>query len=150
MILMFFKIDKISVSIDDTIVYRSRKKKVPNGHKQFDHAHKANRSSFVFGQKWLAFGLIIKIGDKSITLPLFIYLVKPQKNLISTTTAILKKIKQVIDKRGLSIEVEILTDSWFARARLILRTKHQYSFSTITMARKDLGLSNIFRGLINS
>ena len=140
MILMFFNIDKISVSIDDSIVYRSRKEKVPNGYKQFDHAHKANRSSFVFGQKWLVFGLIIEIDDRRITIPLFIYLVKPQKNLILTTTAILKKIKQVIDKRGLSIEVEILTDSWFARARLILRTKHQYSFSTITMARKDLAI----------
>ena len=140
MILMFFNIDKISVSIDDSIVYRSRNKKVPHGHKQFDHAHKANRSSFVFGQKWLAFGLIIEIDNRKITLPLFVYLVKPQRNLILTTTAILKKIKQVIDKRELSIEVEILTDSWFARARLILRTKHQYNFSTITMARKDLAI----------
>lgn len=61
MILRVFEIDKISVSIDDSIVYRSRKKKVPNGHKQFDHANKANRSSYVFGQKWLAFGLIIEI-----------------------------------------------------------------------------------------
>ncbi len=140
MILMFFNIDKISVSIDDSIFYRSRKEKVPSGHKQFDHAHKANRSSFVFGQKWLAFGLIIEIGNRRITLPLFIYLVKPQKNLILTTTAILKKIKQIINKRRLSIEIEILTDSWFARARLILRAKHQYGFSTITMARKDLAI----------
>ncbi|MEA2028780.1 MAG: transposase, partial [Campylobacterota bacterium] len=140
MILLFFKIDKVSISIDDSIVYRSRKKKVPNGHKQFDHAQKANRSSYVFGQKWLAFGLIIEIGGKSITLPLFIYLVKPKKNLISTTAAILKKMKKVLDKRGLSIEVEILTDSWFARARLILQTKHRYAFSTITMARRDLAI----------
>ena len=139
-ILMFFGIEKISVSIDDSIVYRSRKKKVPHGHKQFDHANKANRSSYVFGQKWLAFGLIIEIGEKSITLPLFIYLVKPKKNLILTTAAILKKMKKVMEKRKLAIEVEILTDSWFARARLILRTKHQYNFSTITMARRDLAI----------
>ncbi len=139
-ILKFFQITKISVSIDDTIVYRSRKKKVPLGHKQFDHAQKANRSSFVFGQKWLAFGLIITIGNRTMTLPLFIYLVKPKKNLISTTVVILAKIKKVIDKRGLNIEVEILTDSWFARERLILRAKHKYGFSVITMARKDLAL----------
>lgn len=139
-ILMFFEIKKISVSIDDSIVYRSRKKKVPHGHKQYDHANKANRSSYVFGQKWLAFGLIIEIGEKSITLPLFIYLVKPKKNLISTTAAILKKMKKVMEKRRLAIEVEILTDSWFAKARLILRTKHQYNFSTITMARRDLAI----------
>jgi len=140
MILIFFKIDKISVSIDDSIVYRSRKEKVPYGHKQFDHANKANRSSFVFGQRWLAFGLIIEIGGISITLPLFIYLVKPKKNLISTTVAILKKMKKVMTKRGVSIEVEILTDSWFARERLILRAKNKYNFSVITMARKDLAL----------
>ncbi len=139
-ILMFFKIAKISISIDDSIVYRSRKKKVPYGHKQFDHANKANRSSYVFGQKWLAFGLIITTGGVTMTLPLFIYLVKPKKNLISTTIVILAKIKRVMKKRGLSIEVEILTDSWFARERLILRTKHQYGFSTITMARKDLAM----------
>jgi len=140
MILIFFKIDKISISIDDSIVYRSRKKKVPNGYKQFDHANKANRSSYVFGQKWLAFGLIITIGDVTMTLPLFIYLVKPKKNLISTTVIILAKIKRVIDKRGVSIKVEILTDSWFARERLILRAKHKYGFFVITMARKDLAI----------
>jgi hypothetical protein len=139
-ILMFFQIAKISVSIDDSIVYRSRKKKVPCGHEQLDHANKANRSSYVYGQKWLAFGLIITIGGVTMTLPLFIYLVKPKKNLISTTIVILAKIKRVIKKRGLSIEVEILTDSWFARERLILRTKNHYKFSIITMARKDLAM----------
>ena len=140
MILLFFKIDKISISIDDSIVYRSRKKKVPRGHKQFDHANKANRSSYVFGQKWLAFGLIITIGNITMTLPLFIYLVKPKKNLISTTILILGKMKRVIDKRELTIKVEILTDSWFARERLILKAKHKYGFSIITMARKDLAI----------
>ena len=139
-ILIFFQIAKISISIDDSIVYRSRKKKVPEGYTQFDHANKANRSSYVFGQKWLAFGLIITIGGVTRTLPLFIYLVKPKKNLISTTVVILAKIKRVIEKRGLSIEVEILTDSWFARERLILRAKPKYGFSVITMARKDLAL----------
>ena len=139
-ILIFFKITKISVSIDDSIVYRSRKKKVPEGHKQFDHANKANRSSYVFGQKWLAFGLIITIGGRTITLPLYIYLVKPKKNLISTTVVLLAKMRRVMNKRELSIEVEILTDSWFARERLILRAKHKYGFSVITMARKDLAL----------
>ncbi len=143
MILLFFKITKISVSIDDSIVYRSRKKKVPNGHKQFDHAQKTNRSSFVFGQKWLAFGLIITVSKITITLPLFIYLVKPKKNLITTTIAIQKMIRKVIKKRGLSLSVEMLTDSWFARGRLILRAKHRYGFSTITMARKDLVICEI-------
>jgi hypothetical protein len=139
-ILMFFKISKISISIDDSIIYRSRKKKVPEGYTQFDHANKANRSNYVFGQKWLAFGLIITIAGMTMTLPLFIYLAKPKKNLISTTVVLLAKMKRVIDKKGLSIEVEILTDSWFARERLILRAKHKYGFSVITMARKDLAL----------
>ncbi len=139
-IILFFKILKISISIDDSIIYRSRKKKVPFGHKQYDHANKANRSSYVFGQRWLAFGLIITIGGKTITLPLYIYLVKPKKNLISVTVAILQKLKRVIDKREIKIEVELLTDSWFARERLILRAKKRYNFSVITMARKDLAL----------
>ena len=139
-IVLFFKILKIAISIDDSIIYRSRKKKVPFGHKQYDHANKANRSSYVFGQRWLAFGLIITIRGKTITLPLYIYLVKPKKNLISVTVAILQKLKRVMDKRGLKIEVEILTDSWFARERLILRAKKRYNFSVITMARKDLAI----------
>jgi len=143
MILLFFKIKKVSISIDDSIVYRSRKKRVPNGHKQFDHAQKANRSSFVFGQKWLAFGLVITVGGITMTLPLFIYLVKPKKNLISTTIVIQKLIRGVIKRKGLSVEVEMLTDSWFARGRLILRAKHRYNFSTISMARKDLVICKI-------
>jgi len=140
MILSLFKILKVSISIDDSIVYRSRKKKVPYGHKQYDHANKANRSTYVFGQKWLTFGLIITIKGMTITLPLFIYLVKPKKNLISRTIVILKKIKKVIDEKNLNIEVEILTDSWFARKRLVLWTKKQSKFSVITMARRDLAV----------
>ena len=136
-ILRVFKLDKVSISIDDSIVYRSRKKKVPNGYKQYDHANKANRSSYVFGQKWLAFGLIIEIKGKRITLPLFIYLVEPDKNLITATIAVQKKIKSIITKRKLKIEVEILTDSWFARGRLILQSVLEYGFSVITMVRKD-------------
>ena len=139
-IVKFFKLVKVSISIDDSIVYRSRKKKVPYGHKQFDHANKANRSNYVFGQKWLAFGLIMSVGTKSITLPLFIYLVQPQKNLITTTVVILGKIRRVMKRRGLHLEVEILTDSWFAKQRLIVRATQRYQFSIITMARKDLAL----------
>ena len=137
-ILLFFQIVNITVSIDDTIVYRSRKKKVPYGHKQYDHANKINRSSYVYGQRWLVLGLILTIRGKSITLPLYIYLVKPQKNLISTTIVILEKMKRVMKKRGLSIKVEIVTDSWFARKRLILWAVNRCGFSVITMARKDL------------
>ena len=48
-----------------------------------------------------------------------------------------------MDKKGLALEVEILTDSWFARGRLILRAKQRYNFSTITMARKDLVICKI-------
>ncbi len=85
--------------------------------------------------------MIIRIGEsRTITLPLYIYLVKPKQNLISTTVVILAKIKRVIDKKGLNIEIEILTDSWFARERLILRAIHKYGFSVITMARKDLAI----------
>ena len=90
-IVKFFELMKISISIDDSIVYRSRKKRVPYGHKQFDHANKANRSNYVFG-------LIMNIGSKSITLPLYVYLVKPQKNLITTTIMILREIRRVMNK----------------------------------------------------
>ena len=45
-----------------------------------------------------------------------------------------------MDRRGLNLEVEILTDSWFARERLILRAKNRYNFSVVTMARHDLAL----------
>jgi hypothetical protein len=142
-IVLFFKIGKITISIDDSIVYRSRKKKVPLGYKQYDHANKANRSSYVFGQRWLAFGLIIEREKTKITIPLFIYLVKPKKNLISVTIAIQKKIRTIINKKRLNIKVEILTDSWFARGRLILRSVHNYNFSVITMVRKDAAIYKI-------
>jgi len=142
-IVLFFKIGKITISIDDSIVYRSRKKKVPLGYKQYDHANKTNRSSYVFGQRWLAFGLIIEREKTKITIPLFIYLVKPKKNLISVTIAIQKKIRTIINKKRLNIKVEILTDSWFARGRLILRSVHNYNFSVITMVRKDAAIYKI-------
>lgn len=138
-IIQAFGIVKLSISIDDTIVYRSRNKKVPRGHKQFDHANKANRSSYVFGQRWLAFGLGIEIGGVKVTLPLFIYLVKPDKNLISTAAIVIAKIKRVIERKKLLLEVTILTDSWFARKRLTLRAK-RCGFRVITMARRDTAL----------
>ena len=43
-------------------------------------------------------------------------------------------------KRKLNLKVEVLTDSWFAKERLVLRAKHVCKFSVITMARKDLAL----------
>lgn len=141
-IIKYARVVKIAISIDDSIVYRSRRKKVPLGYVQYDHSHKKNRSKYVFGQKWLAFGITFDFNGYQLTLPLYIHLVKENVNLISLTIVILRKIKNIITKRGLSLEVEILTDSWFARKRLIFKAK-KYGFSIITMARSDLALYEI-------
>ena len=142
-IIKYAKVVNISISIDDSIVYRSRRKKVPFGHIQYDHSHKKNRSKYVFGHKWLAFGITFNFNGYQFTLPLYIHLVKEGVNLISLTIVILRKIRNIINKKNLSIEVEILTDSWFARERLILKAKNKFKFSVITMARSDLALYKI-------
>jgi len=136
-ILKCFNIQKVIIPIDDTIVYRSRKKKVPNGHKQYDHSLKPNKANYVFGQRWLAFGLIIEIKKIRVSLPLFVYLVNPEDNLISVSANVLLKINSIMKRKGLKLKVDVITDSWFAKNRLLLKIKHSCKFNFITMCRVD-------------
>jgi len=137
LILRLFKIKRVVIPIDDTIVYRSRKKRVPNGYNQYDHTSKPNRAKYVYGQRWLAFGLIVEIRGIRVNLPLFVYLVKEEDNLISVSANVLMKIDRIIRKRDLNIEVDVIADSWFAKSRLLVRVKHSCNFNFIVMARVD-------------
>ena len=139
-ILEVFDIKAVIIPIDDTLIYRSRRKRVPNGYKQYDHSLKPNRPEYVYGQKWLAFGLIIEIKGVRVSLPLFVYLVNPKENLISVSVSILLKINRIIKKRGVKIKVDVLADAWFARKRLLLVLKHKCNFNFIVMGRVDLAM----------
>ena len=137
-IMKYYNIEFIRIAIDDTFVYRSRKKKVPNGGEQYDHSNKANRKAHIYGQKWLAIIIVLNINGFQISLPLWIHLVKPKRNMITTTTVILQEIRKIMDREGLKdLKVEIVMDSWFAKKRLITRVLERCKFSVISMARVD-------------
>jgi hypothetical protein len=74
-IIKYYNIDFIRIAIDDTLVYRSRKEKVPNGGNQYDHSNKANMKAHVYAQKWLAIIIILNINGFQISVPLWIHLV---------------------------------------------------------------------------
>ena len=137
-IIKYYNIDFIRIAIDDTLVYRSRKEKVPNGGEQYDHSNKANRKAHVYGQKWLAIIIVLNINGFQISVPLWIHLVKPKRNMITTTTVILQEIRKIMNKESLKdLKVEIVMDSWFAKKRLITRVLERCKFSVISMARVD-------------
>jgi len=111
---------RVYVAIDDSFIFRSRNKKVPNGYWDYDHAQKHNRSKYVWGQNLLAVVFILEYGDsKLIRLPFRIKLKAPSitkihygRYMMRTAIGFLKKLN-LIDKTIISF------DSWFTNYPMI-------------------------------
>lgn len=105
---------RVYVAIDDSFLFRSRNKKVPNGYWDYDHAQKHNRSQYVWGQNLLAVIFILEYGDKKlIRIPFRIKLkassitkIHYGRYMMRAAIAFLKKLN-LLDKAIVSF------DSWF-------------------------------------
>ena len=112
---------RVYVAIDDSFIFRSRNKKVPNGYWDYDHAQKHNRNKYVWGQNLLSVVLILEYGKKRyIRFPLRIKLkalhltkIKYGRYMMRVAIAFLKRVN-LLQKTIISF------DSWFTNAPMIL------------------------------
>jgi hypothetical protein len=150
-VIKVFKIKQITIIIDDTIIYRSRKKTIVKGSHLYDHSNKANRSKYVWGQNMLMLAVIIKIMGKEITLPVMIHLIgykqkdksnekRPEfsSNKITSAGKMLSIVKLFLEKHKIEHKnTIILFDAFFAKKRVILSVEE---FKYIFQIRKDTAL----------
>ena len=111
---------KVYVAIDDSFIFRSRNKKVPNGYWNYDHARKHNRSKYVWGQNLLAVIFILEYGDtKLIRLPFRIKLKAPSITKIHYGRYMMRVAIGFLKKLNLLDKTIISFDSWFTSYPMI-------------------------------
>jgi hypothetical protein len=111
---------KVYVAIDDSFIFRSRNKKVPNGYWNYDHARKHNRSKYVWGQNLLAVIFILEYGDtKLIRLPFRIKLKAPSITKIHYGRYMMRVAIGFLKKLNLLDKTIISFDSWFTNYPMI-------------------------------
>ena len=111
---------KVYVAIDDSFIFRSRNKKVPNGYWDYDHAQKHNRSKYVWGQNLLAVIFILEYGDtKLIRLPFRIKLKAPSITKIHYGRYMMRVAIGFLKKLNLLDKTIISFDSWFTNYPMI-------------------------------
>jgi len=111
---------KVYVAIDDSFIFRSRNKKVPNGYWDYDHAQKHNRSQYVWGQNLLAVVFILEYGKKKlIRLPFRIKLKAPSITKIHYGRYMMRVAIGFLKKLNLLDRTIISFDSWFTNYPMI-------------------------------
>ena len=111
---------KVYVAIDDSFIFRSRNKKVPNGYWDYDHAHKSNRSKYVWGQNLLAVIFILEYGDKKLLrLPFRIKLKASSITKIHYGRYMMRVAIGFLKKLNLLDKTIISFDSWFTNYPMI-------------------------------
>ena len=145
-VIRILEIKRITFIIDDSIIYRSRKKKTVKGSILYDHANKPNRSRYVWGQNILMLAAVINISGKEIALPVIIHLLGYsdkldsgcKTNKITSSAKMINIVNHYFKEHNLAFEnVTVTFDSFFAKKRLVLSTNN---FSSIFQARRDSAL----------
>jgi len=111
---------RVYVAIDDSFIFRSRNKKVPNGYWDYDHAQKHNRSKYVWGQNLLAVIFILEYADKKlIRLPFRIKLKAPSITKIHYGRYMMRATIVFLKRLNLLDRAIISFDSWFTNYPMI-------------------------------
>jgi hypothetical protein len=112
---------KIYTEIDDSFIFRSRKKKIPNGHLDYDHAQKHNRSKYVWGQNLTAVIFVLEYHNKKlIRLPFRIKLKSKSITKIEYGRYMMKASIAFLKRLNLLKKTIVSFDSWFANSSMIL------------------------------
>ena len=112
---------KIYTEIDDSFIFRSRKKKIPNGHYDYDHSQKHNRSKYVWGQNLTAVIFVLEYHNKKlIRLPFRIKLKSKSITKIEYGRYMMKASIAFLKRLNLLKKTIVSFDSWFANSSMIL------------------------------
>ena len=111
---------RIYVAIDDSFIFRSRSKKVPTGHFDYDHARKSNRSKYVWGQNLMAVTFSIAYGDnKLLKIPFRIKLKSDAMSKIHYGRYMMKSTIAFLAQLRLLKNAIVSFDSWFTNYPMI-------------------------------
>lgn len=151
-VIKIFDIREITFIIDDSIIYRSRKKKTVKGAYLYDHSNKSNRSRYVWGQNILLMAAVINIAQKEIALPVIIHLLSytpnSKSNKISSSVKMISIVKHFFKEHNLTFdEITVTFDSFFAKKRLVSSTARggdsNNDFRSIFQVRRDAALFSL-------
>lgn len=144
-VIKIFDVKRITFIIDDSIIYRSRKKKTVKGTILYDHSNKANRSRYVWGQNILMMAAVINIAGKEIALPVIIHLLSyspdSKSNKITSSVKMINIVKHFFKKHNIPQKnITVTFDSFFAKKRLVKDASEKSNFNSIFQARRDSAL----------
>lgn len=128
---------ELIVTLDDFITVRASKK-APSVGLHHDHAKRANRPKFLWGQLRLCLGIICKKDSRVASFPLLLKLMRATGNTNKLTAA--RFLVKLLNKHKPSnLLVKVLIDAWFMRGPLVLELIRQGAVA-IGQVRKDTAL----------
>ena len=118
LILKLFPARTITLVIVDFITVRASKK-APSTERYHDHARRANRPQFLWGQMRVALGIICSCGKRHASVPLLLKLMKTTGNTSKLDAARLL-IRIILRQTPPDRKVRLLTDAWYMKGPLLL------------------------------
>ena len=128
---------EIVLAIDDTVVMRSSKK-APSAALHHDHAKRANRPRFIWGQLFVCAAMICKYRGRQGAFPLLMRMI-PHRGNRSKINAATTLTKLVLRWIGLKIPVRLLLDAWYMKGPMVLKALGE-GIHVLGQVRKDTAL----------
>jgi len=127
----------ITLVIDDFITVRASKK-APSTELYHDHARRANRPHFLWGQMRVALGIICSNGKRHAALPLLLKLMRTTGNTSKLDAArlLMRTILRQIPKYR---KVRLLVDAWYMKGPLLIDLIRE-KITVIGQVRRDTAL----------
>lgn len=137
LLIQLFQLKELILTLDDFITVRASKK-APSVGLHHDHAQRANRPHFLWGQLRLSLGIICKKDSRIASFPLLLRLMRTTGNTNKLTAATF--LMNLLHKHiPVNMAVKVLIDACFMRAPLVLELIRQGAVA-IGQARKDTAL----------
>jgi hypothetical protein len=137
LLIQLFQPEELILTLDDFITVRASKK-APSVGLHHDHAKRANRPKFLWGQLRLSMGIICKKDSRVACFPVLLKLMRATGNTNKLTAA--KFLTKLLNKhKPADLLVKVLIDAWFMRGPLVLELIRQGAVA-IGQARKDTAM----------
>ena len=137
LILKIFPSQTVTLVIDDFISVRASKN-APSSKLFHDHAQRANRPQFLWGQMRVALGIICSHGKRHAALPLLLKLIRTAGNTSKLDAARLL-MRTVLRQIPQGRKVRLLMDAWYMKGPL-LRDLMREKITIIGQVRRDTAL----------
>lgn len=140
LLIQLMGIEAINLAIDDFITFRSSKK-APSCALHHDHAHRANRPKFVWGQLRVGLAAIASKNERHSAFPLLMHLIRTSGNQSKLRSAKLL-MNIVLSWFPELVSVRLLLDAWYMKATFMLPMIKK-GVTIIGQVRKDSVLCDL-------